>query len=69
MQSAVSPAGTIAGGGSLELTSAYSGTVSFATTTGTLKIDNSSSFSGRIGGQLAIGDVIDLADIAAGPDA
>ena len=34
-----------------------------------MKIDNSSSFSGTIAGQLAIGDVIDLADITAGPNA
>jgi hypothetical protein len=37
--------------------------------TGTLKIDNSSAFNGTITGQLAIGDVIDLTDITAGPSA
>jgi hypothetical protein len=60
---------TIGAGATLELPSAYSGTVSFAGATGTLKIDNSSSFSGKIAGQLAIGDVIDLADITAGANA
>ena len=59
----------IAGGATLELASAYSGTVAFAGATGTLKIDNSSSFSGTIAGQLAIGDVIDLTDITAGANA
>ena len=53
-------------GGTLELAHAYSGTISFAGATGTLIIDHSSSFSGTISGQLAIGDVIDLADIAGG---
>jgi hypothetical protein len=56
-------------GETLELASPYSGTLSFAGATGTLKIDNSSSFSGTIAGQLAIGDVIDLADITAGAGA
>ena len=59
----------IAAGATLELASAYSGTVAFAGATGTLKIDNSSSFSGTIAGQLAIGNVIDLADITAGANA
>jgi hypothetical protein len=59
----------ISGGATLELASPYSGTVSFAAATGTLIIDNSSSFSGTIAGQLAIGDVIDLADITAGANA
>jgi hypothetical protein len=59
----------ISAGATVELSSAYSGTVSFAADTGTLKIDNSSSFSGTITGQLAIGDVIDLADISAGANA
>jgi large repetitive protein len=59
----------IGAGKTMELTGAYSGTVTFAGATGTLKIDNSASFSGTIGGQLAIGDVIDLADITAGANA
>ena len=53
----------------LELAYPYAGTVAFAGATGTLKIDNSSSFSGTIAGQLAIGNVIDLADITAGANA
>jgi hypothetical protein len=53
----------------LELAGGYSGTISFAGSTGTLKIDNSSTFSGSIAGQLAIGDVIDLADVTAGGSA
>jgi hypothetical protein len=68
-QVVVSSDAVISAGATLELPSAYSGTVSFAATTGTLKIDNSSSFSGKIAGQLAIGDVIDLADITAGANA
>ena len=66
----LSNATTVIGAGTtVELSSAYSGTVYFAGATGTLKIDNSSSFSGTIAGQLAIGDVIDLADISAGANA
>jgi hypothetical protein len=60
---------TIGAGETMELTGAYSGTITFAGTTGTLKLDNSSTFSGKIGGQLAIGDTIDLADITAGASA
>ena len=56
----------VGAGQTLELTSAFSGTITFAGATGTLKIDNSASFSGIIGGQLAIGDVIDFADMTAG---
>jgi 20S proteasome alpha/beta subunit len=59
----------IAAGKTMELTGASSATITFAGATGTLKIDNSSTFSGTIGGQLAIGDVIDLADITAGANA
>ena len=59
----------IAPGATLELASAYSGTLSFAAPTGMLKIDNSASFSGKIAGQLAIEDVIDLTDITAGASA
>ena len=53
----------VGAGATLELNSPFSGTVSFATSSGTLKIDNSSNFGGSIAGQLAVGDVIDLADI------
>ena len=56
-------------GASAELTGAYSGSVSFAGATGSLAIDHSANFNGTIGGQLAIGDVIDLADITAGAGA
>jgi hypothetical protein len=59
----------VAAGQTLELTGAYSGTIAFAAVTGTLKIDDSATFSGTISGQLAIGDVIDLADITAGANA
>ena len=53
----------------MELTGAYSGTATFAAGSGTLTIDHSANFSGKIGGQLAIRDVIDLADITAGANA
>src|SRR5262249_30752342 len=56
-------------GATLELSSAFSGTVWFAGATGTLKIDHASTFSGKIAGQLATGDVIDLADVTAGAKA
>ena len=52
-----------------EITSAYSGTFSFAADTGLLAIDNSSTFSGTIGGQLAPGNMIDLLDVTAGANA
>jgi hypothetical protein len=60
---------TVGVGAGVELTGAYSGTITFAGSTGTLKIDNPTSFSGSIGGQLAIGDVIDLPNITAGAGA
>jgi Bacterial Ig-like domain len=66
---ALNPTQVVSAGETLELASPYSGTISFAGATGTLKIDNSSSFSGTIAGQLVIGDVIDLADITAGASA
>jgi len=59
----------IGSGASVELTGAYSGSVTFAGATGTLVIDNSASFHGTIGGQLVKGDVIDLVDITAGAGA
>ena len=68
--SAVSAGNLVIGAGaSVEITGAYSGTITFAGSSGTLTIDNSASFSGKIAGQLAIGDVIDLADITAGANA
>jgi hypothetical protein len=60
---------TIDNGSKLELGTADNGTVTFAGGTGTLKIDTASSFTGTIGGQLAIGDVIDFADITTGANA
>jgi hypothetical protein len=57
-QSITVPAGVI-----LDLTSAYAGTVNYASSTGTLKIETASSFTGTVAGQLATTDVIDLADI------
>jgi 20S proteasome alpha/beta subunit len=68
--SAVSAGNLVIGAGaSVEITGAYPGTITFAGSSGTLTIDNSASFSGKIAGQLAIGDVIDLADITAGASA
>jgi len=46
----------------LELTSAFSGDVTFAASTGTLQIDNSSRFTGTVAG-LADQDTLDLRDI------
>ncbi len=60
---------TIPAGQTMELTGSFSGDIVFGGSTGTLKIDNSANFTGKIGGQLAIGDVIDLADISAGSGA
>ena len=60
---------TIGAGQTVEIASPYSGVVAFASSTGTLKLDASTAFTGTVGGQLAIGDVIDLADITAGANA
>ena len=49
-------------GATLELTSAYNGVVAFTASTGTLKLDNSSSFSGTVAG-MSGQDTIDLVDI------
>ena len=57
---------TIGAGQTVEIGSSYSGVVTFASLNGTLKLDASTNFTGTIAGQLAIGDVIDLADITAG---
>lgn len=61
-----SAATVIGAGATVEVTDEFSGRISFAGATGMLIIDHSSSFIGTISGQLAIGDVIDLADIAGG---
>jgi autotransporter passenger strand-loop-strand repeat protein len=63
------PTVVIQGNETLELAGPYLGTIRFATANGTLKLDHSSTFSGSITGQLASGDIIDLADISAGPNA
>ena len=62
---------TVPIGGHVELGSGYgagSVTVTFAGA-GTLQIDNSAYFTGKIGDQLKIGDVIDFVDITAGANA
>jgi hypothetical protein len=58
----VSPTPVINAGATLELASAYAGQVTFASTTGTLKLDNSASFAGTVAG-MAGSDTLDLADI------
>jgi hypothetical protein len=58
----VSDPTTISAGQTLELASAYSGQLSFAADTGTLKLDNSSSFAGTVAG-MSGQDTIDFADI------
>jgi hypothetical protein len=58
----VSDPTTIGAGETLELTSAYSGQLSFAAETGTLKLDNSASFAGTVAGMTGH-DTIDFADI------
>jgi hypothetical protein len=63
------PTLTVGAGQTVDIASPYSGTVTFASPTGTLKLDASTTFRGAIGGQLAIGDVIDLADVNAGANA
>ena len=56
------PTLTIANGATEELSSAYTGAVLFAGSTGTLQLDNSSSFAGTVAG-LADQDTLDLRDI------
>jgi hypothetical protein len=58
----VSPTPIINAGATLELASPYSGPVTFASTTGTLKLDNSASFAGTVAG-MGGQDTLDLADI------
>ena len=53
---------TIGAGQTLELGSAYSGTVTFTANTGTLKLDTSSSFTSTVSG-LTGQDTLDLLDI------
>jgi hypothetical protein len=63
----ISPA-TISAGQTLDLPSAYSGTVNFAAATGALRIENSASFTGKVSG-LTAQDVLDFGDITAGANA
>jgi hypothetical protein len=58
----VSTTPVINAGATLELASAYPGQVTFASTTGTLKLDNSASFAGTVAGMVG-SDTLDLADI------
>jgi hypothetical protein len=58
----VAPTPVVNAGATLELASAYPGTVSFASSTGTLKLDNSASFAGTVAG-MSGQDTLDLADI------
>jgi hypothetical protein len=58
----VSDPTTIGAGETLELTSAYSGQISFAASTGILELLNSASFAGTVAG-MAGQDAIDFADI------
>jgi hypothetical protein len=58
----VSDPTTIGAGETLELTSAYSGQLSFAADSGTLKLDNSATFAGTVAG-MSGHDTIDFADI------
>ena len=61
--SAMPRSSAIGAGDTLELSSAYSGAVTFLADTGALKLDNASSFTGTVAG-LAGQDSIDLCDIA-----
>src|SRR5262249_53340859 len=56
---------TIDSGATLELATPNAGAVTFAAASGTLKLDNSQSFSGTVAG-LTVGNYIDLADITSG---
>jgi hypothetical protein len=53
---------TVQAGETLEVASPFSGSVAFAADTGTLKLDNSSSFAGTVAGMTGR-DTIDFADI------
>ena len=55
---------TVAQGAAVELASAYAGAVSFAGTTGTLRLDDAAGFTGTIAGFEAHRIVIDLPSIA-----
>ena len=53
----------IADGGAVEIDQPFAGNVDFAGSSGTLLLDNSSTFAGTVAGMLA-GDAIDLADVS-----
>src|SRR5581483_10567212 len=53
---------SVAAGATIELSAPYAGQVTFEAASGTLKLDNSSSFSGTVAGMSAQ-DTIDFADI------
>jgi probable HAF family extracellular repeat protein len=65
----LTPSVAVPSGGLLDLGAAYAGTVSYASTAGTLRIEDSATFTGSVAGQLAATDVIDLADVTAGASA
>jgi Tryptophan-rich Synechocystis species C-terminal domain len=52
----------VSSGANVEITSAYAGAVTFTDSTGTLKLDHSSSFAGTVAG-MGAQDTLDLADI------
>jgi Tryptophan-rich Synechocystis species C-terminal domain len=54
---------TIGTGQTVEVTGPYSGSITFASTTGTLLLDHSSSFTGTVAGLLGPNDLLDLLDI------
>jgi hypothetical protein len=58
----VSDPTSVGAGQTLQLASAYSGQISFASRTGTLQLDNSATFAGTVAG-MAGQDTIDFADI------
>jgi hypothetical protein len=53
---------TVAAGQTVEIASAFSGSVTFAGATGTLQLDNSASFAGTVAGMTGQ-DSLDLTDI------
>jgi hypothetical protein len=64
----VDPDVTIAAGGSFQISSSSADIVLFAGNTGTLVLDNPSSFTGKIGGISGSGDVLDLGGFDAAHD-
>ena len=62
--SGASAAATIGAGATLEINTAFSAQVTFATGNGLLKLDDPTSFTGQIAGIAGTGDVIDFAGFA-----